>query len=445
MAAASRRAWIGRIRRVARCLGAAPGSSCGGSNETLIGAADLYGHEIDGLTDVDISATVLKPQPLRPEEDPVGASGVALTQQEIDHFKSQGFLIKRGLLNAKELRPFADQTWAKVPSCIVRDEPSSWEDAGSRWPCNNLYHAHGGTCLYPPDENCGGRMWWDVAQAPGFLDVTTRSTPMISVVESLIGGPVKLPGRCRGMYTIWPRGPRQHAAEGTLGPHIDTETEQLLAVFYLDSVGPKEGGFVVWPQSHAIMYHGFEEEINPVLRPERYNELMAEVRGSIVPREFVGSAGDVIFIHNRMVHSSGQNFGSTIRMAAIQDYQRIRPKSQLKYGTPEKPSGMVPWQRPDGSLALEGRAAPGPDVLASLQFHHDVLEFAPCAPIQSDDMWSQWNLGRAPVTGVAQGEQPWWQKYGVSESEQPCGSVAVHRPLRELVELSCDGGVWQWR
>jgi hypothetical protein len=51
----------------------------------------------------------------------------------------------------------------------------------------------------------------------------------------------------------------------TLGPHIDTETEQLLAVTYLSDVGPSGGNFVVWPGSHAIMYHGFEEEINPRL------------------------------------------------------------------------------------------------------------------------------------------------------------------------------------
>ena len=98
------------------------------------------------------------------------------------------------------------------------------------------------------------------------------------------------------MYTLWPRsGAEPGGAEeagATLGPHIDTETENLLAVAYLSEVGPSGGNFVVWPGSHLIMYAGFEEEINPVLHSS-FGERMRRVRAEITPLEFCGGPGDV--------------------------------------------------------------------------------------------------------------------------------------------------------
>lgn len=43
-----------------------------------------------------------------------------------------------------------------------------------------------------------------------------------------------------------------------------------------------------------------------------FGERMGRVRDLIEPVEFVGVPGDVIFIHNRMVHSSGHNLGDAV-------------------------------------------------------------------------------------------------------------------------------------
>ena len=68
--------------------------------------------------------------------------------------------------------------------------------------------------------------------------------------------------------------------------------------------------------------------------------------------------------HNRLIHASGLNFADAgvgvprVRMAAIQDYQRLRPRSQLKWNVPgcELP-------QPDGTYLKKD--IPGPANFAS--------------------------------------------------------------------------------
>jgi len=78
-----------------------------------------------------------------------------------------------------------------------------------------------------------------------------------------------------------------------------------------------------------------------------------------------------------------------VRLAAIQDYQRLRPRSQLKWNVPgcELP-------QPDG--ALRSAAELTGEERTTMQWHHDVLELAPYAPVDSSvgdfpDMWKDWS------------------------------------------------------
>ena len=99
--------------------------------------------------------------------------------------------------------------------------------------------------------------------------------------------------------------------------------------------------------------------------------------------------------HNRLLHASGLNFADAgvgvprVRLAAIQDYQRLRPRSQLKWNVPgcELP-------QPDG--ALRSAAELTGEERTTMQWHHDVLELAPYAPVDSSvgdfpDMWKDWS------------------------------------------------------
>ena len=77
----------------------------------------------------------------------------------------------------------------------------------------------------------------------------------------------------------------------------------------------------------------------------------------------------VIFIHNRMVHSSGHNLGTSVRIATIQDFQRVRPKSRIKWGTPDRPSGFPVWW-PSSEEPDLLRLAPDEPAVYSVQWHH---------------------------------------------------------------------------
>jgi hypothetical protein len=313
---------------------------------------------------------LLAPRPLTSEDLPQGANGLTVTPEEIDFFKTNGFLVKRQLLKPAALAPFINAFWQTVEhatGCVRRDDPSSWIDAGERWPCDGRdgraqkNHTNGGVCLSGPSLGSGGNLHWDCSHLPGFLEATSASHAALHVVEALIGAPVKIPTRCRGLYTIFPGARTQkQQSEANLGPHNDQETQQLLSTTLLGDVVHHDGNFLVWPGSHRIMYEGFTEEINP--RPsDRNQECHRLVRETIQPVEFTGRTGDVLFWHNRLIHSSGLNFGGSkvhsgsgstiheprVRIAAIQDYQKVRPKTWLKYGGTPRADGTYPEFGPD--------------------------------------------------------------------------------------------------
>jgi hypothetical protein len=122
-----------------------------------------------------------------------------LTRAEAEQFKSKGFVIKRGLIPAEELQPFVERLWDEAPECVSRDRPESWVDP--QW------------VNTPPDRPGHGsnyqvlsgdaRWWWgEIGHDPAFMDATCRHPNVLGMVESLLGGPVKLPTRNRGLYTV---------------------------------------------------------------------------------------------------------------------------------------------------------------------------------------------------------------------------------------------------
>jgi hypothetical protein len=88
------------------------------------------------------------------------------------------------------------------------------------------------------EHNRGGTRW--TAHALGhddeFLAATARHPDALAVVEALIGGPVKLPGRNRGIYAIFPQ-----SQGGGLGPHVDSHTFECQMVTYLGPVEDNSG------------------------------------------------------------------------------------------------------------------------------------------------------------------------------------------------------------
>ena len=81
--------------------------------------------------------------------------------------------------------------------------------------------------------------------------------------------------------------------------------------------------------------------------------------------------------HARLVHSSGVNFGRNVRVAAIMDFRRCWPSSQLEWMVRTADGHLtmrVKGHEEGGETVGEASAAVREDarILPSLMWHHDV-------------------------------------------------------------------------
>ena len=93
------------------------------------------------------------------------------------------------------------------------------------------------------------------------------------------------------LLQVWPRS----QPEFSLGPHVDSQSEELLATTYLGPVGATDGPFTLWPASHASMWCASDEEINWVQNDE-FGERMERIKAETQPLLFTGDIGDTIFV-----------------------------------------------------------------------------------------------------------------------------------------------------
>lgn len=122
-----------------------------------------------------------------------------LTKDEIEHFKRTGYVIKRGLIPAARLQPFVERLWDRAPECVDRDRPATWVDPD--WPNTPSDRPGHGSNL---EVLSGDSRWWwgEIGHDPAFMDATCRHPNVLRTVEALLGGPIKLPTRNRGLYTV---------------------------------------------------------------------------------------------------------------------------------------------------------------------------------------------------------------------------------------------------
>ncbi|MDX1932952.1 MAG: phytanoyl-CoA dioxygenase family protein [Capsulimonadales bacterium] len=119
-----------------------------------------------------------------------------------------------------------------------------------------------------------------------------------------------------------------HPADGEWtwpGPHIDHAIPEhghkvfprpfrLASLLYLNDVGPRGGGTVVWPGSHRKL------EALAKSDPERFT-LMATLNQAIdeagigEPQEVLAKAGDILFYDYLLAHSGSKNITSVPRFA----------------------------------------------------------------------------------------------------------------------------------
>ena len=267
-----------------------------------------------------------------PFEDPdCFTPGTALSAGEIAHFKTHGFIVKRGLIDDEQaFREIADHLWANVPRGILRrDEPASWLDApDEQWTDADVERvgrlAHANWKMRSPGPS-------GIGTEPFLVDRIANHPNMVAIVRTFLGAPIKPARRVRGIYAVFPKAP---SAPGRLGPHADYMAAQLSAMVLVHEVPPRCGGFTLWPGSHLRLHPHWDTLHGGRMSEDKgdgFRLARDAVLRDIVPVEFPGRAGDVVFWHPRTLHSAGVNYSAEttpaettprVRLIIPCDYER---------------------------------------------------------------------------------------------------------------------------
>lgn len=235
-----------------------------------------------------------------------GCNAVALSGSEIEHFKSQGFIVKKGLVeDVDALARVVDYVWDIAPTeAIERDNSTTWlNEPSKRWPKDHVHSIgflHGTNWKMRSPQKIGCESF--------LLNASARDPNVQQIVKAFLGSSIVPSMRVRGVYVVLPQSPDQ---EGRLGPHVDHAAAQLSAMVLVDDIEPRMGGFSVWPRSHIRLHRYWQSCFGANFEPSLKNDFDEEFKrilNDTNPVEFVGKAGDVVFWHPRLIHSAGVNY-----------------------------------------------------------------------------------------------------------------------------------------
>ncbi len=300
-------------------------------------------------------------------KDPDFTNGeTTLSDAEVAHFKEQGFVVKRGLLDEGEtFQRVVDYVWENVPRGMCkRDDPETWFAAlGEDWTEEDERALgpikHGGWRMRSRDG---------IGTEPFLRDKIGNHPQMLGTVSRFTGTPVKRLSRVRGVYSKFPHLP---GTVGKLAPHADHIASQLSAMVLVNEVPPRCGGFTIWPGSHRLLHSHWDTVFGSGIGPDRqdsFREARDSALREITPLEFPGSSGDVVFWHPRLIHSTGINHSVELG----------RPILRL----------VVPcdYQRDGGTWFDDMEFGPGSD----RQWWIDTRNFREDVPATADNLWDGW-------------------------------------------------------
>ena len=247
-----------------------------------------------------------------------------LTNKEIEGFKQNGYLIKRGVLDPMLMAQARDSLWEAAPPTLKRDDPKTWVGAfaDERW-----------TWKY---RDRGHEEW--------MVKLLATDPSVWGMAEQLLGsGNLEVPEHIRGIYCIFPEG---DVPKRPMYCHVDRHPFHLGVVGYIDDVPPGGGGFTVWPGSHHTFFYDFETQYTYNAKEEQHIQHLKEICGNPETSHSVdchGSAGDIVFWHHRIGHSAGHNRSGQIRQAVLYDFRR-----QDLLETQDEPPPSDMWRDWDG-------------------------------------------------------------------------------------------------
>ena len=263
--------------------------------------------------------------------------GVVLNAAEIRFFKEHGFLVKHALLERDAMAAAVDRAWEHLLEVVPpdphsdwrldRNDPSTW--VNPRWAPMPPHPQSGPYQGRAPVEYYGGIVKLHTLARADFLLRDFANHPrVLDVVRALLGSPLRATRSVRGVYAIFPtRDGTSTQAElerRRPTPHTDQVCQQVNVCVYLGDVGPRSGGFTVYPGSHARLFreHRYEANWSPL---PSYPSALQEVARTVEPLELTAARGSVIFWHGRLAHAPGVHLSDDIRWAAFADYTHDRP------------------------------------------------------------------------------------------------------------------------
>ena len=282
----------------------------------------------------------------------------ALSTEEIQEFVTNGFVVKRNILDPKLCAAARDRLWAgNTSSHLRRDDPETWINGipeTDRQSTPDGMNDRTGSYAWRLRELSGDEDMIDLLPRrvfPWFEQLLSEGEVVAPEVSSSVadpdprgsrlrGWPVWGGKELRGLYCVLPQERANSspamADAARAGAHIDPEPVHLAVSGYIDKVPQGGGGIALFPGSHRLLYEAEPGSVDiarySILHPPHPDSGAAEFAlpqppslkealAGIEPFEFFGDEGDVVLWHGRMFHSVTPNYSNPpqIRQMVIYD------------------------------------------------------------------------------------------------------------------------------
>lgn len=243
-----------------------------------------------------------------------------------DHFVEHGFGVAKGLVDPE----FCNEAVERIK--VLVDDPRPLDQWTAEKP--GVFH-----------EKFAG-------ETDPVLDKVYEQRAFMDAIATMHGGHEHWNGRKRYFFFVKPYDPKAEAPFGD-GGHIDFGNQHVPIFFrgfalfvLLADTEPFSGNTIVWPGTHRDIQKQLIADPTMQQPSEYFDELK---RNLPAPYEFVGKAGDVMFVHHLLFHAGSDSHSSNRipRLALVCNAWRDQWVTEIDPATPD----MAPWLR---SLSLNG-------------------------------------------------------------------------------------------
>ncbi|MCH2663386.1 phytanoyl-CoA dioxygenase family protein [bacterium] len=250
-----------------------------------------------------------------------------LTEDEIRFFKTNGYLIKRGVMDPELCARARERLWDDPPPSMKKNDPDTWVG-----PIKEEEESSEGKNL----KRGFGWRYRMLGKEQFMVDMLPGNEFVNGVAEQLLGKDKFVPIKgVRGIYCTLPQ--PKGVERKPMNTHVDAHAFNFAIASYIDDVPPDGGGFTVWPRSHRTFWNDFHSRYRPEYGPN-YHKHAKEFAESGIYDQSYGGPGDMVFWHHRMGHMASNNYTRQIRKAVICDY-RLKNIHTLE----EEPPGNDMW------------------------------------------------------------------------------------------------------